>query len=131
MAFERISANLERLNRNIKSFSRSSAEYYKLDLFDKVMKGTTSLASILVIGFLSLFFLLFLSIAASVWISEAIGESSSGFFIVAGFYLLLILFMILFGSKMIQKTMLIKASRKVFSDGKDSNKNDDQGHEGI
>lgn len=125
MAFERISENLERLNKNIKSFSQSSAEYYKLDLFDKVMKGTTSLASILVIGFLSFFFLLFLSVAASVWISEAIGEPSSGFFIVAGFYLLLILCMVLFGSKMIEKTMLVKASRKVFNKEKD-NKNKDE-----
>lgn len=116
MAFERISANFERLNRNIKAFSQSSAEYYKLDLFEKVMKGATSLASLLVIGFLSLFFLLFLSLAASVWISDAIGVPSSGFFIVAGFYLLLILFMKFFGSSLIEEKMLIKVSRKFFND---------------
>lgn len=121
MAFERISANLERLNKNIRAFSESSAEYYKLDLFDKVMKGATSLASILVIGFLSIFFLLFLSIAASVWISDAIGEPSSGFFIVAGFYLLLILFMKFFGSSMIEEKMLIKVSRKFFNNGNSGN----------
>ncbi|GHA38825.1 hypothetical protein GCM10007103_20260 [Salinimicrobium marinum] len=127
MAFERISANLERLNQNIKAFSKSSAEYYKLDLFEKVMKGATSLARILVIGFLALFFLLFLSLAASVWISDAIGNASSGFFIVAGFYLLLILFMKFFGSSMIEETMLIKVSRKFFnSGGSDKGSNEDK-----
>lgn len=122
MAFERISANLERLNKNIRAFSESSAEYYKLDLFEKVMKGATSLASILVIGFLSLFFLLFISLAASVWISNLIGVPSSGFFIVAGFYLLLIIFMILFGSALIRKTMLIKVSRKFFNSSEKGDK---------
>lgn len=122
MAFERISANLERLNENIRSFSKSSAEYYKLDLFDKVMKGATSLVNVLVIGFLSFFFLLFISIAASVWISNAIGVPSSGFFIVAGFYLLLILLMKFVGNPMIKKKMLIKVSRKFFNDSKEGNK---------
>lgn len=116
MAFERISANLERLNENIRSFSKSSAEYYKLDLFKKVMKGATSLVNVLVIAFLSFFFLLFLSIAASVWISNVIGIPSSGFFIVAGFYLLLILLMKFVVSSVIRKKMLITVSRKFFND---------------
>ena len=123
MAFEKISANLERLNKNIKDFSKSSAEYYKLDLFDKVMKGATSLVSVLVIGFLSLFLILFLSLAAAVWISAVIGVASSGFFIVAGFYLLLILCWIIFGKSTVRKKMLIQVSRKVFNDGSDDHNN--------
>ena len=119
MAFERISANLERLNKNIQSFSKSSAEYYKLDLFQKAMKGATSLVNALVLGFLFLFFLLFISIAASVWLSNLIGIPSSGFFIVAGFYLLLILVMIFFGSSLVRKKMLVSVSRKVFNDSDD------------
>ena len=115
MAFERISANLERLNQNVKALGQSSAEYYKLDMFGKVMKGATSTVSMVVVGFLSLFFILFLSIAFSVWISDVIGVPSSGFFIVAGFYFLLILFMLLYGRKMIRKKMLMKVSRKVFN----------------
>lgn len=115
MAFEKISANLERLNKNVKALGESSAEYYKLDMFAKVMKGATTTVSMVVIGFLSLFFLLFISLAASVWLSNVIDIPSSGFFIVAGFYFLLILFMLLFGRKMIRKKMLIKISRKVFN----------------
>lgn len=116
MAFERISANLERLNKNIQSFSKSSAEYYKLDLFKKVMKGATTLVNVLVIGFLSFFFLLFLSIAASIWLSNLIGIPSVGFFIVAGFYLLLILLMKFVISSVVRKKMLMSVSRKFFND---------------
>lgn len=99
----------------MKALGQSSAEYYKLDMFGKVMKGATSTVSMVVVGFLSLFFILFLSIAFSVWISDVIGVPSSGFFIVAGFYFLLILFMLLYGRKMIRKKMLMKVSRKVFN----------------
>ncbi len=122
MAFEKISANLERLNQNVKALGQSSAEYYKLDMFAKVMKGATTTVSMVVIGFLSLFFLLFISLAFSVWISDVIGVPSSGFFIVAGCYFLLILFMLLFGRKLIRKKMLIKVSRKVFNSSKGDKK---------
>ncbi len=115
MAFERISENLKQLNENIRSFAESSAEYYKLDLFSKTMKGATSAIKFAAIAFFLVFFLLFLSLAASVLISTEIGVPSSGFFIVAGFYLLLVLFFVFFGSSLLTKTLLPPASRKFFN----------------
>ncbi|MGB7842686.1 MAG: phage holin family protein [Salinimicrobium sp.] len=115
MAFERISENLTQLNENIKSFAESSAEYYKLDLFSKTMKGATAGIKFTAIAFFLLFFILFLSIAASVLISTWIGVPSSGFFIVAGFYLLLVLFLVFFGTSIITKMLLPATSKKVFN----------------
>lgn len=118
MAFERISENLKQLNENIRSFAESSAEYYKLDLFSKTMKGATSAIKFAAIAFFLVFFLLFLSLAASVLISTWIEVPSSGFFIVAGFYLLLVLFLVFFGSSLITKMLLPKTSRKFFNEPK-------------
>lgn len=116
MAFERISENLKELNENIKSFAHSSAEYYKLDLFNKTMKGATATIKGVAIAFFGLFALLFLSIALAIAISNWLDSPSSGFFIVAGLYLLLALFFVFFGSKVLTKALLPPASKKFFEE---------------
>lgn len=131
MAFEKISENLHELNNNIKAFTESSAEYFKLELFSKGMKGATSLVNGLVMGLLFLFFLVFISFAFSFWIGEAIGTFSSGFFIVSGFYLLVLLFMKFIGGSLIQKKMLIIFSRKFFNEKEEERYNEDKEDETI
>jgi ABC-type multidrug transport system fused ATPase/permease subunit len=116
MAFERISENLKELNENIKSFAQSSAEYYKLDLFDKTMKGAIATIKGVAIAFFGLFFLLFLSIAIAVALSNWLDSPSSGFFIVAGLYLLFVLFFVFFGDKVLTGTMLPPISKKFFAE---------------
>lgn len=114
MAFERISDNLQQLNENIKAFAKSSAEYYKLDLFNKTMQGATAAIKGAAIAFFSLFALIFLSIAIAVAISNWLDSPSSGFFIVAGLYLLFVLFFVFFGTKLLTKALLPPASKKFF-----------------
>ena len=116
MAFEKISDNLHQLNENIKSFAQSSAEYYKLDLFNKSMKGATAAVKGAAIAFFMLFALIFLSVAIAVLLSNLLDSPSSGFFIVAGVYLLIGLFFVFFGSKVITKALLPPASKQFFSE---------------
>lgn len=116
MAFERVSDNLHRLNENIRDFAKSSAEYYRLDLFYKTMKGATAAVKGLAIAFFMVFALLFLSIALSVLLSTWLDIPSIGFFIVGALYLLIALYLIFFGGPVIDRIMLSKASKKVFND---------------
>lgn len=116
MAFEGITANLKELNENIKSFAKSSAEYYKLDLFNKTMKGATAAINGVAVAFFMVFALTFLSIAVAIVLGHWINSMSGGFFIVAGFYLLLGLFFVFFGSKMITSAMLPGISKKFFQE---------------
>lgn len=116
MAFERVSDNLHRLNENIRDFAKSSAEYYKLDFFNKTMKGATAAVKGGLVAFFMLFAILFLSIAVSVALSEWLDAPSSGFFIVGGLYLLTGLFILYFGSSFINKMMLSTASKKFFQE---------------
>lgn len=115
MAFDNISDNFHKLKSSIKAYIEISAEYYKLELFNKGMKGATSLVNMLVLGFLFLFFLVFLSLAVSFLLGEIFGSFSTGFFIVTGFYLLCLLLMKFFGTKYIREKMLVSVSRKVFN----------------
>lgn len=114
MAFERITDNIQRLKNAIQDFVDSSAEYYKLELFNKGIKGVSAGIKILLIAFFILFFILFISIGASVWISTALETPSVGFFIVGVFYLLLFLFILLFGGKIIKNLLVMKFSKIYF-----------------
>lgn len=116
MAFEKLTNSIQELKDSIRAFAESNAEYYKLALYKKVVKSVTSLVSAVLIGFFGIFFLLFLSIAVAVHISAALDDPSAGFYIVTGFYLLLIIFMFVIGRKLIEKKFLIKSSRKIFKD---------------
>lgn len=109
-----ISDNLHRLNENIKSFAASTAEYYKLDLFNKGMKGATSMVKGLLMGFFGVLSFFFLSVALAVWIGDALDSPSSGFFIIGGFYLLLLLLILFVLGKYIDRFMLVKFSRMYF-----------------
>lgn len=118
MAFENLTNSIQELKDSIRAFAESNAEYYKLNLYKKAVKAVTSLVSAVLIGFLGIFFLLFLSISVAVHISAALDQPSAGFYIVTGFYLLLIIFMLVIGRKLIEKKFLIKSSRKIFKDQK-------------
>ena len=109
-----ISDNLHRLNENIKSFAASTAEYYKLDLFNKGMKGATAMVKGLLMGFFFLTAFWLLSLALAIWISDALDSPSSGFFIIGGFYLLLFLLVLFVFGKYIDRFMLVKLSRMYF-----------------
>lgn len=123
MAFERVSDNIHRLNENIKDFAKSSAEYYKLELFNKTMKGATAAVKGVAIAFFLVFAILFLSLAVSVALSTWIGVPSSGFFIVGGVYLLVSLYILFFGSSLINRVMLSKASQTFFKEPKNAMEN--------
>lgn len=122
MAFERVSDNLHRLNDNIRDFAKSSAEYYKLDLFNKTMKGATAAVKGVAIAFFMVFALLFLSIALSILLSTWLEIPSIGFFIVGGIYLLGALYLIFIGGAVINRIMLSTASKKVFNKSKEGPK---------
>ncbi len=116
MAFGRISNNIQELKENVKALAQSTAEYYKLDLFNKSMHGAIAAIKGVAIALFAFFFILFLSVAIAVALSNWIDSPSSGFFIVAGFYLLLILFFVFFGSKLLMKAILPGASKKFFQE---------------
>lgn len=116
MAFEKLTRSIDELKENIRAFQHSSIEYYKLSLYKKVVKGVISLITILLIGFFGIFALIFLSVAVAIAISNALDSPSAGYFIVAGFYLLLILLVATIGKKYIKKKVLTTSSKKIFND---------------
>lgn len=116
MAFKGLTDNLERVVERIEDYGTSTAEYYKLRLFKSTMKFSTALVNMLVIGFIAFLFLIFISIGGAVYLSALIGNPFSGFLIVAGFYLLVLILVILFGQRFIEQKMLLKFSDLLIED---------------
>ena len=58
----------------------------------------------------------FLSLGVAFAISAALDQPSSGFFIVGGFYLVVIVLFVIFGKKPLSKFMVKKFSREIFNE---------------
>ena len=86
-------ATLGELFENAEQYSKTSAELFKL----KAISKTADVASSLLSKFIVIFFIgmsmLIASIGISIWIGEILGGSYYGFLIVAGFYLVIGLFL--------------------------------------
>ncbi|WP_081208161.1 phage holin family protein [Salegentibacter sediminis] len=116
MAFEKLSNSLNELNQNLQAFAHTNAEYYKLKFFKQAMSGATSLVRFLILGAITVIAFFLLSFAVAIAISEAIGQPSAGYFIMAGFYIILFILILVFGKKPIEKFMLQKFSKIFFND---------------
>ena len=116
MSIFNISEKINNLTTDIRAYIDSSTEYFKLDIFSKLMKGAVSLVNLLVIGSILLVFLLFISVAVAINIGEALESLSSGYYIVGGFYFLVLILLLIFGKPLITKIVLTKYSKIFFNE---------------
>ncbi len=80
--------SIESLFERVVSYSNASVELLKLQTLDKSSDVVSTLVPRLGIIIISFMFILILSIGAALWIGEILGKTYHGFFIVAGFYLI-------------------------------------------
>ncbi|MGB3776600.1 MAG: phage holin family protein [Leeuwenhoekiella sp.] len=126
MSLFNLSENFKILSDDFQTAMNSSLEFYKLDFFNKSMKGAVSLVNLLIIGSAFIVFLLFISVAVAIVIGESLESLSAGYFIVAGFYFLVFLFMLIFGKPIITKKVLTKYSKVVFNEDSQKQVLDDE-----
>jgi len=110
MAFETLSENLENSSEKVQELIKHNTEYYKLRIFKTVTKGAISLVNIFVIGVFVLLALLFLSFGVALWLNDILESRYSGYFIIAGFYFIMMLIVVFVGRKYIEQGVLIKLS---------------------
>jgi hypothetical protein len=110
MAFKGLTDNLHKVTVRIEDYSLSLAEYYKLRLFKTSMKGAISLVNLLVYGSLSLFVMLFLSFGAAFWLATFFENVYIGFLLIGAFYGIILIFILIFGRKFIERNMINKFS---------------------
>ena len=79
---------MEMLWQNVKEYAETRIDLGLLNFQEKTTNVIGSLASTVIVAFLALFFVFFTSVGAAWWIGQSMHNPSIGFFIVAGFYLL-------------------------------------------
>ncbi|WP_026451839.1 hypothetical protein [Aequorivita capsosiphonis] len=114
--FKDLTDGLHKVVDRIEDYGLSTAEYYKLRLFKSAMKGSVSLVNLLVFGSLSLFVMLFISVGAAFWLGTFFEHSYVGFFIIGGFYGILLICMFIFGKNLIEMSLLKKFSSLLYDE---------------
>lgn len=74
----------------------TSIELYKHQAIEKIAKIFSALASSVVITMLMALFTICLNIGLAIWFGELLGKMYYGFFIIAGFYLIVSVIVILY-----------------------------------
>lgn len=89
----------------IESYSKTTIDLIKLKTVDKIAVIASNIALGVIIFILTFFFLMILNLALAFWLGDLLGSIHQGFFVVAGFYVLLIIVFLVF-KKQIVKTPL-------------------------
>jgi hypothetical protein len=116
MAFKSLTDSLHKVTDRLEDYSLSMAEYYKLRLFKSAMKAAVSLVNLLVYGSLFLFVFLFLSIGGAFWLGTFFEHVYIGFLLIGAFYGIILIFMFVFGRKIIERKILYKFSGVLYDE---------------
>jgi len=116
MAFEELNENTEHFRKDAKSFLETTLAFQKLKVFKLAMQSTTLIFKILLVGLGLSAFLLFCSLAGAFAIGEALNNTSLGFLILGGLYLLFTILIYSFRKKLIEGLTLRLFSKIFFND---------------
>ena len=116
MAFEELKEHTEDIQKQAQSYIENSVAYYKLWGFKVAMKSTTMMLKFALIAMSLTMVLFFFSVAGAFAIGEALDSYALGFLIVAGFYLIVSIFVFLIKDKIVEGPILEKFSEIFFND---------------
>lgn len=106
---------IEELTENLKKYIATSYELQKLQVIESSSVFGSGLISSLLVGLVVVMFVFFLSLWAGFYLSAIIGDNYSGFLIVAGFYFLFSIILVMLRKKLVEKPLRDKIIRKIFS----------------
>jgi len=106
---------LTNIKNDIQEYIELQLDIIKLNVAESISRLLITIARTAVIIFFSSIILLFLSIAAALWIGDILGSAAAGFLIIAGFDLMLLLIFILFRKYLIEKPLIRSITGLFFS----------------
>ncbi|MEO5643924.1 MAG: hypothetical protein ABIQ40_03405 [Bacteroidia bacterium] len=109
-------SKLEELIDHVKDCANTKGKILALRATDKASAISGIAVSYMIFAFLIAIIFVLLSIGAAVWISAQMNSSFSGFFIVAGFYLVVLLVLFLGREAMIKRPVANKIISEILND---------------
>jgi hypothetical protein len=107
---------LEELIDHVKDCVNTKSKLFVLKATDKASSVTGIAVSYMIFAFLFAIIFVLLSIGAAIWISAEMGDSFSGFFIVAGAYAVLFLILFIGRDVFIKKPVANKIISEILND---------------
>lgn len=104
---------LEEITEKVKSYIQTNYELIKLQTIERSSVILADLISNILVGLVVIMFVFFLSICAGFYLSSLLGDYFLGFAIVAGFYFLCSLILILLRKKLLERPMRDKIITKI------------------
>lgn len=111
-----IGNHVDNFTQDTKETINHSLEYYKLDLLKKTAISLIYGGQFVIKIGIMILILLFVSIGLAFLIGNKLGSVSYGFFIIGGFYIILLILIGLFGSKLLEGPVL-KFLDKILNSG--------------
>lgn len=105
------SANTSSLFDKMENYTKTSITLFKLNSVERSADVVSSLISRITIVAIASLFILFANVGLAIWIGKVLGEYYLGFFIVSGFYIILMILTFILRNKAIKKPisdMMIK-----------------------
>ncbi len=106
---------IEEIIENLKSYFATNYELIKLKAVERITVILSDLISDFLVGLVVFLFVIFISLWAGFYLSARMGDNNSGFAIVAGFYFMLGLLLLIIRKKVVERPLRNKIIRKVFS----------------
>lgn len=97
---------IEELIENLKNYTVTTIELYKLEATDRISRILSKLISKIVIGLIILLFTFFFSLGICFYLSDIFGNNYMGFGMVAGFYFLVGIVLIIGRKKILVNPIL-------------------------
>lgn len=104
---------IELLVECIAEYSKNGFELLKLKALDKTSETTSFVFVYFIVFVFVLLSLLFVSVGAAVWIGEILNKIYYGFFVIAAFYIVIWLILLLFMRKWLKKVICNKIIKQV------------------
>lgn len=102
------------LKKIILDYFEAKIGLYKIGAYEKIAKVTAVLFSSVIIAILCFFLLLFMSISAGFFFAQLLHSNALGFLIIFGIYLILLLILIIFRKKILEKHIANKVIKHLF-----------------
>jgi hypothetical protein len=104
---------IEKFIAHVKEYVETRADLLALNVQDKLSDVISSMVSALILGFLTIVILFFLSIGSAWWLGQVLGSPSIGFFCIAGIYALIGILIYLFRKQWIKMPMINFLIKKI------------------
>lgn len=104
----------QEIKEELTDYVKLRIELFRVSSYEKIARVTAAVFSGLLIMTLFLFFTIFVSIVAGFYLSELSGSPVMGFGLVAGFYFLLLIFVVAFRKQLVEKAIINKMIAVLF-----------------